>query len=95
VAGTTEENAGLGSAVFSSVQQLGGAVGLAVLAARRSDAVADSTDPLRAATEGFSFGLTVAAALVVLGAVLIAALLGRQRSEALADPHETPARRGR
>ncbi|WP_128381431.1 MFS transporter [Streptomyces cavernae] len=76
--GTTEDNAGLGSAVFSSVQQVGGAVGLAVLvtlAARRSDALtADSADPLRAATDGFSFGLTVAAALLVLGAVLIAAV---------------------
>jgi hypothetical protein len=54
VMGTTEENAGLGAAVFSSVQQVGGAVGVAVLvalAARRENT-----------TEGFSFGLTVAAA---------------------------------
>src|SRR5690606_37596465 len=39
VTGTTGENAGLGSAIFSSVQQVGGAVGVAVLvtvAARRS-----------------------------------------------------------
>jgi EmrB/QacA subfamily drug resistance transporter len=78
VTGTTEENAGLGSAVFSSVQQVGGAVGLAVLvtlAARRSDALADSTGPLLAATEGFSFALTVAAALLALGAAVVATLL--------------------
>jgi predicted MFS family arabinose efflux permease len=75
VTGTTEENAGLGSAVFSSVQQVGGALGLAVLvtlAARRSDAMADSTGPLLAATEGFSFALTVAAALLALGAAVVA-----------------------
>lgn len=77
--GTTGENAGLGSAVLSSVQQVGGAVGLAVLvtlATRRGDALADSAGPLRAATEGYSLALTVAAALLALGAVLIAALLG-------------------
>lgn len=73
VMGTTEENASLGSAVFSSVQQVGGAVGLAVLVtltAQRGDA-----------TEAFSFGLTVAAAVLALGAVVIAALFGsRSRS---------------
>ncbi|MGY3677120.1 MFS transporter [Streptomyces sp. TE33382] len=78
--GTTEENAGLGSAVLSSVQQAGGAVGVAVLvalAARRSDAPAAQDDPLHAATEGFSLALAVAAALLTLGAVLIATLLGK------------------
>ncbi|UQT60143.1 MFS transporter [Streptomyces durmitorensis] len=82
VTGTTEENAGLGSAVVSSVQQVGGAVGLSVLvtlAARRSDAVADSAGPLHAATEGYSLALTVAAVLLAIGAGFIAALLGRGR----------------
>jgi EmrB/QacA subfamily drug resistance transporter len=85
VTGTTEENAGLGSAVFSSVQQVGGAVGLAVLvtlATRHADSAA-ATDPLRAATEGFSLGITAAAALVVLGAALLAVLFpSRRRQEA-------------
>ncbi|MEU9504833.1 MFS transporter [Micromonospora sp. NPDC048170] len=97
VTGTTEENAGLGSAVLSSVQQVGGAVGLAVLvtlAARRSDALADSTSPLAAATEGFSFALTVAAAVLVLGAVLIATLLGSHRAESAADARKTSATPG-
>ncbi|GAA3856660.1 MFS transporter [Amycolatopsis tucumanensis] len=60
---TTAENAGLGSALFSSVQQVGGALGVAVLVA-----VAERQD-------GFSSALTVAAAILALGAVLIAALL--------------------
>ncbi|WP_331749544.1 MULTISPECIES: MFS transporter [unclassified Streptomyces] len=80
LAGTTEENAGLGSAVLSSVQQVGGAVGVAVLvamAARRREALTGHDDSLRAATEGFSFALTVAAVLLMLGAVLIATLLGK------------------
>ncbi|GGT68636.1 hypothetical protein GCM10010207_79190 [Streptomyces atratus] len=84
--GTTEENAGLGSAVLSSVQQVGGAVGVAVLvalASRRSDALT--------ATEGFSVALIVAAALLMLGAVLIGTLLGKNRPEDALDAAEAPA----
>ncbi|MEV8018113.1 MFS transporter [Streptomyces sp. NPDC086554] len=95
--GTTEENAGLGSALLSSVQQIGGAVGVAVLvtlAARRSDAVADSTGPLHAATEGYSLALIVAAALLALGALLIATLLGSRRSESAADVRDMSAKHG-
>ncbi|MEV0698820.1 hypothetical protein AB0I53_13005 [Saccharopolyspora sp. NPDC050389] len=78
VEGTTEQDAGLGSAVLNSVQQVGGAVGLAVLvalAAARTQAA--TADPLHAATEGFSLALTVAAGLLAVGAVLIAALMPR------------------
>ncbi|MGW6316436.1 MFS transporter [Streptomyces sp. NPDC055099] len=80
--GTTEENAGLGSAVLSSVQQVGGAVGVAVLVALASrhsdDLAAQGGDPQHAATEGFSLALAVAAALLTLGAVLIGTLLGKK-----------------
>ncbi|MCM2393645.1 MFS transporter [Streptomyces albipurpureus] len=92
VSGTTGENAGLGSAVFSSVQQIGGAIGVAVLvtlAARRSAAETSSVGPLHAATEGFSFALTLAAALLALAAVLVAALLTGRHSPATADDHTT------
>ncbi|MFF8612339.1 MFS transporter [Streptomyces sp. NPDC015350] len=78
--GTTEENAGLGSAVLSSVQQVGGAVGVAVLvalAARHGDASAVRGSSPHATTEGFSFALTAAAALLVLGAVLMGTFLGK------------------
>ncbi|GAB2925647.1 MFS transporter [Streptomyces mayteni] len=80
--GTTEENAGLGSAVLSSVQQVGGAVGVAVLVAlatSHGDALAAQDGPLRAATRGYSLALTVGAALLALGAVLVATSLGRNR----------------
>ncbi|AXK34409.1 MFS transporter [Streptomyces armeniacus] len=94
VTGTTEENAGLGSAVLSSVQQVGGAVGLAVLvslAAHRTDTLTGSATPQRAATEGFSFALTIAAALLALGAVLIATLLESRRAGPVAGVREAPA----
>ncbi|MGW0431182.1 MFS transporter [Micromonospora sp. NPDC003197] len=96
--GTTEENAGLGSAVLSSVQQVGGAVGVAVLVAlatSRSDALTAKGDPLHAATQGFSLALTVAAALLALGAVLIATLLGKNHRPGHAlDAGEAPATPG-
>ncbi|WP_026930137.1 MFS transporter [Glycomyces tenuis] len=93
VTDTTEENAGLGSAVFSSVQQVGGAVGVAVLvslATRRSDDLAAATEPLLAETAGFSFALTVAATLLALGAVLVATLLGNRRSASPTDARKPP-----
>ncbi|MFI1012565.1 MFS transporter [Streptomyces sp. NPDC020965] len=83
VTGTDEENAGLGSAILSSVQQIGGAVGLAVLvtvATRRSEELTESEGPLRAATEGFSLTLTIAAGLLALGAALVAVLLAKDES---------------
>ncbi|WP_409062437.1 MFS transporter [Streptomyces sp. SYP-A7185] len=96
--GTTEDNAGLGSAVLSSVQQVGGALGVAVLVAlatRRSDALAAQGDPLHAATEGFSLALTVAAALLTLGAGLIATLLKKShRPHGAPHAEETPATHG-
>ncbi|MEE2037591.1 MFS transporter [Nocardiopsis sp. CT-R113] len=97
VTGTTEENAGLGSALFSSVQQVGGAVGLAVLvtlAVRRSDALTDSIGPSLAATAGFSFALVVAAGLLALGAVCIAVLLGSRSPGSEADTSQSPAQQG-
>jgi len=80
---TDEEDAGSGSALLGSVQQIGGAVGLAVLvtlAARRGEAPAGSSHAHDAATEGFRLALTVGAGILVLGAVVIAALLGTDRS---------------
>ncbi|MEV0768598.1 MFS transporter [Nocardia salmonicida] len=76
--GTTEDNAGMGSAVLSSVQQLGGALGLAILvtlATGRGDSSADSIDAPQVATQAFSYALTIAAALAGLAAVLIATML--------------------
>ncbi|MFC3232919.1 MFS transporter [Streptomyces nitrosporeus] len=96
--GTTEENAGLGSAVLSSVQQVGGAVGVAVLVAlatRRSDALAAQAGLQHAATEGFSHALTAAAALLALGAVLVAALPGKNHHpEGALDAGEPAADHG-
>ncbi|GAA3134971.1 hypothetical protein ACFQ0X_12860 [Streptomyces rectiviolaceus] len=67
---------------------------MVTLAARLNASLADSAEALHAATEGFSLALTIAAALLVLGAVLIATLLGSHRSGSAADARETPAQYG-
>lgn len=62
------------------MQQIGGAVGLAVLvsvATRRSEELTGSVGPSHAATEGFSLTLTIAVSLLVLGAALITVLLAK------------------
>ncbi|MFV2176002.1 MFS transporter [Actinomadura sp. LOL_016] len=88
--GTTENDAGLGSAVLGSVQQLGGAMGVAALvtaAAWRGDAAgAAGAAPPRAATDGFSLALTIAAGVLVAGAVLIATLLRTPAGAESSDP---------
>ncbi|MFI6378304.1 MFS transporter [Streptomyces sp. NPDC050658] len=88
VTGTTEDDAGLGSAVLSAVQQVGGAVGLAVLVALAARRGAEAGGSPAAATEGFSLGLTVGAALLAAGAVLVAVMLRRP-----GPPDESAGRR--
>lgn len=76
LAGTTDEDAGVGSAVVKAVQQVGGAVGLAILvnlATRRSESVGGGS--MAAFTEGLSLAFTVAAAVLVLGALAVAAFM--------------------
>lgn len=66
VADTTERDAGLASALLGSVQQVGGAVGIAALVGI-------------AAAEGFAFALQAAATLLLTCALLVAlALPGRR-----------------
>ncbi|MFI6297118.1 MFS transporter [Nonomuraea sp. NPDC050790] len=78
VTGTTAQDAGVGSAMLTSVQQVGGAVGVAslvTLAARQGEG-------------GFTLALTACAALVALAAVLVATAL---RPSRYGPPANTPA----
>lgn len=75
LSGTKDEDAGVGSAVLKAVQQVGGAVGLAILvnlATRRSESAGGS---IAAFTEGLSLAFTVAAAVLALGALAVATLM--------------------
>jgi membrane protein implicated in regulation of membrane protease activity len=85
------EDAGLASGLFNTTQQLGMALGVAVLstlaAARTADRVAHGDDRATALTSGFHLAFAVGAGLVVVAAVLAYALL-RPRVPADAAPAE-------
>lgn len=80
--GTDERNAGLGSAVLSASQQLGGALGLAALVnvATRSldDGASGSVQPL---AEGISGALVVVGAVLLFGAVVATKIPRQSRQE--------------
>ncbi|WP_026930309.1 DHA2 family efflux MFS transporter permease subunit [Glycomyces tenuis] len=81
------EDAGVTSGLFNTAQQVGGAVGLAVL----STAVAARTDGLleqgrstaEALTGGYRTGYTIAAVFVVVGLVVAATMLKTRKAEAV------------
>lgn len=72
----TSDDAGLASGLQQALQQVAGAVGLAVLAtlALRHASTA-STDPLTAITDGYRLAFAVGTGLLLVGAVLAATLL--------------------
>jgi hypothetical protein len=91
VAGAEPRYGGLASGLFTTTQQVGGSLGVAVLgtvAASRADRlITAGTEPLVAATSGFRLAFTLAAALLASGTVLAAVALRTRR------PSRVPAAR--
>jgi len=89
--GIEAEDAGLASGVFNTCQQVGGALGLAVLSTLASDRTTSwlgnlghrpsTHEQMAGLVEGFQLAFTVSAGLMVVGVVLIAVLLRRRDLE--------------
>jgi EmrB/QacA subfamily drug resistance transporter len=95
VTGTRPDEAGLASGLINTAQQVGGALGLAILAAiangKTSDVIASGVrNPAVALTEGFQDAFLVGAGFALLGAVLAAVMISSRDSR----EHAEAARRG-
>ena len=95
VTGTRPDEAGLASGLINTAQQVGGALGLAILAAvangRTSDVIASGVrNPAVALTEGFQDAFLVGAGFALLGAVLAAVMISSRDSR----EHAEAAQRG-
>jgi hypothetical protein len=87
VAGTTDENAGLASGLINTSQQVGGALGLAILAAVANSATSNATgvSKLVALNDGFRDAFLVGAFFALAGAILAAVLIDGRDSRAAVE----------
>jgi len=85
VAGVEQHEAGLASGLINTSQQVGGALGLAILAAvansRRDSVLETGASMPTALTEGFQTALMVGAGFAILGAILALVLVDRKATE--------------
>jgi EmrB/QacA subfamily drug resistance transporter len=89
VAGTAPADAGLASGLINTSQQVGGALGLAILASvanSRTNSLAHAGDrPLIALTKGFDLAFLVGAGFALAGAVLAVVLVSSREIRAHAE----------
>jgi EmrB/QacA subfamily drug resistance transporter len=94
--GVAERDAGLASGLVNTTQQVGGALGVAVLStlaiSRSDDLMAGGTAAPVALTEGFQIALIASAGFALAGALAVIALVrGRRQAEPVTEPAGAPA----
>jgi EmrB/QacA subfamily drug resistance transporter len=94
LAGATGKEAGLASGLINTNQQIGGAIGLAILitisTTRADDLVAEGASDAAALTEAYSLAFWVAAGIAALGVVVTLFALKREELETV-EPAEQAA----
>jgi EmrB/QacA subfamily drug resistance transporter len=85
MSGATQSDAGLASGLLNTTVQVGGAVGLAVLATLSTEhtagRLADGESTTSALTSGYQLAFTISAVLLVVAIVLAAAVLEKPRPQ--------------
>ena len=95
--GATPSDSGLLSGLVNTTQQVGGALGLAILAtlatSRTETAVADGASQAVALTDGYQLAFTIGAAFVVSALILAVTVLRSEPAvqEAVPEPELEPA----
>ena len=91
VSGVSPQDSGLASGLINTAQQVGGALGLAILVAVANNVTVDARDPVQL-TEGFQAAFLTGAGIAVLGIFAAVFLIRSADSQALvgADPAALP-----